>query len=149
AELLRTPHAGELAGPDSVRACVDVLGADRIQHGIRAAEDPALLEMLAERYVCLDVCPTSNIVLGSVSAYDQHPLPVLLDSGVRVSLNADDPVMFGCDILSEYELCRDRFELTDDQLARIARDSMLASAAPASAVEAALADIDAWRTSAG
>ena len=146
--LLRTPHAGELAGPDSVRACIEVLVADRIQHGIRAVEDPALLELLVERDVCLDVCPTSNIVLGSVAAYDEHPLPALLASGVRVSLNADDPVMFGCDVLSEYELCREVFGLNDDQLARIAHDSLLASAAPADTVVTATEGVEAWQRSA-
>lgn len=142
--LLRVPHAGELAGAASVRMCVEMLGADRIQHGVRVLEDPAVVELVIANDVCLDVCPTSNVVMGFVLSYDEHPLPALVDAGLRVSVNADDPVSFGCDILSEYELCRETFGLDDRALARIARDSLLSSAAPAEIVAAGSARIDAW-----
>lgn len=146
AGLILTPHGGELAGPDSVAACLDVLHADRIQHGIRASEDEALMERLRESDTCLDVCPTSNIVLKSVTGFDVHPLATLLAAGVPVSLNADNPVMFDCTILSEYELARDVLGVSDAQLADIARASVRASGAPANVKETALLDIGAWIT---
>lgn len=144
AGLILTPHGGELAGPDSVAACIDVLHADRIQHGIRASEDEALMERLRETGTCLDVCPTSNIVLKSVASFDVHPLPVLLAAGVPVSLNADNPVMFDCTILSEYELARDVLGVSDAQLATIATDSVRASGAPADLKQNALGKIAEW-----
>ena len=143
AGLLRAPHAGELRGPDSVRAALDVLGADRIQHGVRAVEDPALVERLAVAGVCLDVCPTSNAALG-VFPLDGHPLPALLDAGVRCSLNADDPLLFGPGLLEEYEIVRDAFGFNDERLAWIARCSVEASGAPDTVKKDALAGIDAW-----
>jgi adenosine deaminase len=144
AGLTLTPHGGEFAGPESVRACVEVFGADRVQHGIHAASDPVLLDLLRERGVGLDVCPTSNVVLGAVESLGAHPLPRLLGAGVACSINADNPVMFDCTIASEYELCRSAFALSDAQLADVARASVAGSAAPADRVKAALTGIDAW-----
>ncbi|MDQ1358637.1 MAG: adenosine deaminase [Acidimicrobiaceae bacterium] len=144
AGLLSTPHAGELAGPESVIGALDALGADRIQHGVRAVEDPALVERLAESGVCLDVCPTSNLLLGVVPSLDLHPLPALLDAGVRCSVNADDPLLFGPNLLEEYELCRTEMGFDDERLAFIARCSIEASGAPAALKQQALAGIDAW-----
>jgi aminodeoxyfutalosine deaminase len=97
------PHAGEAAGPESVRGALDVLGADRIRHGIRAIEDPGLLSELASRGIVLDVCPTSNVRTGVVRSLAEHPLPALLAAGVRCTVNTDDPAMFGIDLGSEYE----------------------------------------------
>jgi adenosine deaminase len=144
AGLLSTPHAGELAGPDSVRGAIDVLGADRIQHGVRAVEDPALIERIAAEEICLDVCPTSNVLLSVIPDLESHPLRRLLDAGVRCSVNADDPLLFGPGLLEEYELCRTQLQLTDDQLAQVARSSLLASGAPEQVRKQALIDIDAW-----
>jgi adenosine deaminase len=144
AALLSCPHAGELAGPASVIGALDVLRADRIQHGVRAIEDAALVERLAADGVCLDVCPTSHCMLSVVAAIEDHPLPALLDAGVRCSINADDPLLFGPGLLEEYELCRDRLGLTDDQLAFVARCSIEASGAPPSLKATALTAIDAW-----
>ncbi|MBL7490274.1 adenosine deaminase [Frankia sp. AgB1.9] len=144
AGLLSTPHAGELDGPASVRGAIDVLFADRLQHGIRAVEDPALVEVLAARGTVLDVCPTSNLQLSVVPSLAEHPLPELLAAGVRCSINADDPLLFGPSILREYELCRDTFGLGDDLLATCARSSVTGGAAPAEVQAAALAGIDAW-----
>jgi adenosine deaminase len=87
-----------------VRAAVEELGATRVAHGIRAAEDPAVLEFLAEQDVTLDVCPTSNLLLGVVPSIEAHPLPTLLAAGVRCSLGADDPLMFGVGVHDEYGL---------------------------------------------
>ena len=144
AGLLRTPHAGELAGAESVRGAVDVLGADRILHGVRAVEDPTLVAELAERGTVLDVCPTSNLLLSVVPSMEEHPLPVLLDAGVRCSVNADDSLLFGPGILDEYETCRSVLGLSDEQLASVARASIEGSAAPESVKTPALAGIDAW-----
>ena len=94
AGLLSTPHAGELCGPESVIGALDALGADRIQHGVRAIEDPALVARLADQGVCLDVCPTSNLALSVVDRLEDHPLAALLAAGVRCSVNADDPLLF-------------------------------------------------------
>jgi adenosine deaminase len=142
--LLSTPHAGELDGPASVRGALDVLGAHRLQHGIRAVEDPGLLDELVARGTCLDVCPTSNVALSVVPSLAAPPLPQLLAAGVRCSINADDPLVFGPGCLEEYELCRRELGLTDEQLATCARASIEAGAAPAEVKAASLADIDAW-----
>ncbi|MGI9147087.1 MAG: adenosine deaminase [Chloroflexota bacterium] len=144
AGLISAPHAGEHGGPDSVRGALDALGARRIEHGVRAAEDPWLLERLAAEEVCLDVCPTSNVQLRVTPNYAQHPLKPLLDAGVQVSLNADDPLFFGSGVLAEYELARHTFGLDDATLARIAASSIRASGAPESIKVTALAAIDRW-----
>jgi len=144
AALLAVPHAGEVAGPASVRAALDALGAHRIQHGVRSVEDPTLVNRLAEDGICLDVCPTSNLQLGVISDIQLHPLPALIQAGVPVSLNADDPVIFGCTILDEYEVARRRFGFGDEVLARIAADSIRASGAPDWIRRRAFAGIDAW-----
>jgi len=144
AGLLATPHAGEHGGPESVRSALDALGAQRILHGVRAVEDPRLLERLAAEDVCLDVCPTSNVHLQVVPTIRDHPLPALLAAGVKVSLNADDPTFFGSGLLGEYTLARDVFNLDDSALAHIARCSILASGAPESMQTSARAAIDAW-----
>jgi adenosine deaminase len=148
AGLVAAPHAGELSGPESVWAAVDALGASRIAHGVRAVEDPRLLDRLVARGVSLDVCPSSNIALGVVPDIARHPLPGLLAAGVRCSLGADDPLMFGASLLDEYELARDALNLTDDQLAGLARTSIETSGAPAELIASALAGVDAWLASA-
>ena len=142
--LLSTPHAGELAGPESVIGALDALGADRIQHGVRAIEDPALVQRLADSAVCLDVCPTSNIMLSVFPSFAEHPLPALLDAGVRCSLNGDDPLLFGPNLLEEYELCRTEFGFDDLRLAHLARCSIEASGAPDDLKRRALAGVEDW-----
>jgi adenosine deaminase len=101
----RTAHAGEVAGPDSVREALDRLGVERVDHGIRAIEDPALVARLARDGVPLAVCPTSNLRTGAVPALAQHPLRRLYEAGVRVTVNSDDPTFFGASVLDELELC--------------------------------------------
>ncbi len=102
--LASVPHAGETVGPASVREALDVLGADRIRHGIRAADDPALTAELAERGIVLDVCPTSNLATGAVASIEDHPLPKLMAAGVACSISTDDPAIFDTDLNTEYEL---------------------------------------------
>ena len=144
AGLLSTPHAGELCGPESIRGALDALGADRIQHGVRAIEDPELVQRLADHGVCLDVCPTSNLSLGVVDQIEDHPLPALLSAGVPVSINADDPLLFGPGLLEEYELCRTVLGLDDADLAGVARSSIEASGAPDDLKADSLDAITAW-----
>ncbi len=97
------PHAGEHAGPASVRGALEALGADRLRHGIRAVEDPGLVRELAAREIVLDVCPISNVCTKAVTSLEQHPLPQLVAAGVRCSVSTDDPAMFGTDLSREYE----------------------------------------------
>lgn len=97
------PHAGEAAGPESIRGAIDVLKADRIRHGIRVVEDQALLEELVERSVVCDVCPVSNLRTGVVASIDTHPLPEMVAAGVLCSISTDDPVMFDTDLIRDYE----------------------------------------------
>ena len=144
AGLLSTPHAGELVGPESVWAAIDVLRADRVLHGVRAIEDPELVAELATRGTCLDVCPSSNVVLHVVPDLEHHPLPALLAAGVSCSINADDPLQFGPGLLEEYELARERLGLDDAALAGCARSSIRASGAPDDVQATALAGIEAW-----
>jgi adenosine deaminase len=102
-----TMHAGEWAGPASVRAALE-LPITRISHGVRAIEDPALVDELARRGITLECCPTSNVVLGVFSSYEEHPLRRLADAGVRVTLGSDDPPYFGASIGGEYDIARQR-----------------------------------------
>jgi adenosine deaminase len=144
AGLLSVPHAGELEGPASVRGALDALGADRIQHGIRVVEDPELLARVIGESVCLDVCPTSNVLLAVVASMAEHPLPALLRAGARCSVNADDPLLFGSGLAAEYEVCRLELGLSDLELADVARASVAYSGAPEGLKAPALAGIDAW-----
>jgi adenosine deaminase len=147
AGLLSVPHAGELAGPESVRGALDALGADRIQHGVRAIEDTELVRRLADSPVCLDICPTSNVMLAVAASIEAHPLPALLDAGVRCSLNADDPLLFGPNLLAEYEVVRARLGLDDAALAYIARCSIDAAGAPDELKRRARSTVAAWSAS--
>jgi adenosine deaminase len=113
-----TIHAGEWAGPDSVRAALE-LPVTRISHGVRAIEDPALVDELAARAIVLECCPTSNVVLGIYPSYEQHPLVALRDEGVRVTLGSDDPPYFGATIAGEYEICEARMGLSEAELREI------------------------------
>jgi adenosine deaminase len=144
ADLLLVPHGGELAGPDSVRACLDDLHASRIGHGVSAAADPVLLRRLAESQTTLEVCPTSNVALGVAASAQDVPLRQLMDAGIAVALGADDPLLFGPRLNAQYELGRQVYGLTDIELASLARMSVRGSAAPADVQKELLAGIDTW-----
>ena len=118
-----TVHAGEWAGPESVRAALE-LPVTRIGHGVRSIEDPALVEELAERGIVLECCPTSNVVLDLFPSYEDHPLPPLMDAGVPVTLGSDDPPYFGASIGGEYAVCRERFGFDDERLRGITRTAV-------------------------
>jgi adenosine deaminase len=142
--LLSTPHAGELESGRFVADSVELLGANRIGHGVRSFEVPGLVDRLAAEGVCLDICPTSNIMLSVFPSYAEHPLSALLDAGVRCSLNGDDPLLFGPGLLEEYELVRKEMGFDDERLAAIARSSLECSGAPAEIKAAGMAGIDRW-----
>ena len=101
--LASVPHAGEVAGPPSVRGALEELQADRIRHGIRAVEDPGLVREIADRRVVLDVCPISNLRTRVVTSLEEHPLPQLVAAGARCSISTDDPAMFGTDLGLDYD----------------------------------------------
>jgi adenosine deaminase len=113
-----TIHAGEWAGPESVRDAL-TLPVTRIDHGVRAIEDPLLVRELAEREIVLNTCPTSNVVLGVFESYERHPLPLLRAEGVKVTLGSDDPPYFGATIAGEYEVCAERMGLSEHDLREI------------------------------
>ncbi len=144
AGLLSAPHAGELAGPESVRGALDTLAPDRLQHGVRAIEDRELVARLADSDIVLDVCPTSNLLLSVYPSFADHPLPQLLDAGIRCSLNGDDPLLFGPGLLEEYEATRTGMGLDDAALASIARASIDGSGAPEQLKASARRSVDDW-----
>jgi adenosine deaminase len=147
AGLMAVPHGGELSGPASVRACLDELHADRIGHGVAAADDKDVLERVAAARVTLEVCPSSNVALGVAATPADVPLRRLLDAGIGVALGADDPLLFGRRLTAQYELARRAHGLSDDELAELARMSVRGSAAPAPVASRLLAGIDAWLSS--
>ena len=124
-------HAGEHAGAESVRAALELPGVARISHGVRAIEDPALVTELAQRDIVLEVCPTSNVVLGVFPDYASHPFPALREAGVPLTLGSDDPPYFGASIGGEYAVARDHFGLDDAALVDITRTALRRSFAPA------------------
>jgi adenosine deaminase len=119
-------HAGEWDGPESVRSALE-LPVARIGHGVRAIEDPALVDELAARGVVLECCPTSNVVLELFASYEQHPLPRLREAGVRVTLGSDDPPYFETSIGGEYAVCAQRFGFGDAVLRDITRTAIEAA----------------------
>ncbi|MDI1462653.1 adenosine deaminase [Catellatospora sp. KI3] len=144
AGLIAVPHGGFFEGAWHVRACVEQLGAARVGHGLTAHADPATVELLAERGVALEICPTSYPPLG-VAELAGLPLRSLLAAGVPVALGTDDPLLFGHDLSGQYALAREHLALTDEDLAALARHSITASAAPADRKARLLAAVDDWR----
>ena len=121
-------HAGEAAGAPSVRAAVEVLGAERIGHGVRAMEDPAVVALLADRRIPLEICPTSNRLTGAAPADRVHPLGALDAAGCVITIDADDPALFGTTLLDEYAYVAQAFG--EAAIVRFARNAIDASFAP-------------------
>jgi adenosine deaminase len=144
AGLWAVPHGGELCGPASVRACLDELQADRIGHGVAAAQDGVLMGRLAAGGTTLEVCPSSNVALGVAADAADVPLRRLYEAGVPIALGADDPLLFGPRLTAQYEIARQVHGMTDEQLADLARMSVRGSAAPVQTATRLLADIDRW-----
>ncbi len=147
AGLRSVPHSGELLGPQHVAATLDALAPDRLGHGVRSAEDPAVLARVVDAGVALEVCPASNVALGVYPTLDRVPLRTLVEAGARVALGADDPLLFGPRLAAQYESARTDHGLDDAALAHLARSSVEASFAPAEVKARLLAGVDAWLTS--
>jgi len=130
AGLHSVPHAGESTDARSVWDALDALGAERIGHGIRSVDDPLLLERLAAQGIPLEVCPTSNVATRCVPDLAAHPIAQLRDAGVVVTVNSDDPPMFGTTLNREYEVAADLLGLDETGLADLARTAVDASWAP-------------------
>jgi adenosine deaminase len=128
AGLMIVPHGGFYEPAWHVRECVELLGADRIGHGITAAADPATLELLAERGVAIELCPTSYPPLGVVGSMREVPLRAFIAAGVPVALGTDDPLLFGGSLDDQYAIARDMLGCTEEELGLLARQSMAASA---------------------
>jgi adenosine deaminase len=124
AGLRVTVHAGEAAGAASVRQAIEQLGAERIGHGIRAIEDPAVVRLLIERNIPLEICPTSNLQTSTVASYAAHPLPALLRAGVIVTLNSDDPGISAIDLPHEYRIAQQALGLTSAELRQIQHNGL-------------------------
>jgi adenosine deaminase len=120
-------HAGEGGGPDSIREAIDVGHAERLGHGIRVLDDPALVDEVRERALPLEVCPSSNVALGLVPSLRAHPLPRLREAGLTVTVNTDIPVAIGTSPATEYTRVRDAFGYDDAVLADLARAAIDAS----------------------
>ena len=125
-----TAHAGEAAGPDSIWGALN-LHAERIGHGLTAAQDPELVEELSTRQVPVEICLTSNLRTGCCKSLAEHPVRNYFDQGVMITLNTDDPAIFGTSLSREYQIARDNFAFTDEHLRELARNSFEASFLPA------------------
>ena len=144
ASFVAVPHAGETVGPESVRGALDALGAQRIGHGVRAVEDPALLLALKERQIPLEVCPASNVCLHVYRRMAEHPFPHLDRMGLLLTLNSDDPPLFNTTLVQEYAALAAEFGYGRTDLARLARNAFAASAAEPEVKARLLAEFDAW-----
>ncbi|MEH0936567.1 adenosine deaminase [Micromonospora psammae] len=148
AGLRSVPHAGETTGPQTVWDALRDLGAERIGHGISAAGDPELLAYLAERRIALEVCPTSNVRTRAVPHLAEHPLKRLVDAGVLVTINSDDPPMFGTTLNDEYAVAARLLDAGPDRLAALARDAVTASFLEPAEKARITAEIDAYAATA-
>ena len=142
--LHSVPHAGETTGPQTIWDALEVLGAQRIGHGISAAQDAVLLRHLADNGIPLEVCPTSNVRTRAVASIQEHPLATLVASGVQLSINSDDPPMFGTTLNNEYLVAASLLGLDEEGLRELARNAVQHSFAPASLRSALLGEIDSY-----
>ncbi|MGE5601589.1 MAG: adenosine deaminase family protein, partial [Nitrososphaerales archaeon] len=124
------PHTGELSGPDKIWETIRLLKPRRLQHGVRAIEDPSLVAYLRKQRIGIDLCPTSNIRLGVYPDYASHPLRQLWDEGLLVTVNSDDPPLFNTDLNNEYEILVTHFGFTADELAQASLNGVAASVLP-------------------
>ena len=139
-----TAHAGEEAGPESVWGAIRDLGAERIGHGVRSIDDPHLVDYLVEHQIPLEVCPTSNLRTGVIAHWDQHPVRRLIDAGVMVTINTDDPAMFDTTLAGEFENLEEHFGLDETALKRLSLAVIDASWADDATRTRLKGDIEAW-----
>ncbi|MEU3314500.1 adenosine deaminase [Streptomyces sp. NPDC048387] len=144
AGLHSVPHAGETTGPQTVWDAIRDLGAERIGHGTSSTSDPELLAYLAEHRIALEVCPTSNIATRAVADLDEHPLKEMVQAGVLVTINSDDPPMFGTDLNNEYAVAARLLGLDERGLAQLAKNAVEASFLDPAGKAALTAEIDAY-----
>lgn len=130
AGLRSLPHAGETAGPDSIWGALRDLGAERLGHGVRCLDDPSLVEELRTRQIPLEVCPTSNLCLGVAPSLAEHPLPRLLDAGLLVTVNSDDPPLFNTTLTDEYLRCAAAYGWDARRVERLALNAIQAAYLP-------------------
>jgi adenosine deaminase len=148
AGLRRTAHAGEEGPASNIRDALDLLHAERIDHGIAVVQDPDLVARVAAEQVPFTVCPVSNVRLRAVPALAEHPLPAMIEAGMLVSINSDDPPYFGAYIDDVDDAVTAAFDLTRDQRAALAAASFRGSFLPPERVAAYVAEVEAWRTTA-
>lgn len=146
--LHSVPHAGESTGPATIWDALEHLGAERIGHGISAADDPRLMQHLAERNISLEICPTSNVCTKSVPSLAEHPLPALVAAGVPVSINSDDPPMFSTTLNHEYEVAAELLGVGRSGVTELARSAVQASFLDDAGRRLLLAEIDDYEAAA-
>lgn len=144
AGLHAVPHAGETTGPQTIWDAITLLGAERIGHGTTAAQDPALLEHLAASGIPLEVCPSSNIATRAVERIEEHPITTFRDAGVVVTVNSDDPPMFGTTLNREYAIAADLLGLDEVGIGELAKTAVRASFAEEAFQAGLCAEIDAY-----
>ncbi len=147
AGLHSVPHAGETTGPQTIWDALEQLGAERIGHGTSAVQDPRLVEHLVEHRIPLEVCPTSNIATRAVDVLENHPIKQLYDAGVHVTVNSDDPPMFGTTLNREYEIAADLLDLDAAGVTEVAKNAVAASFLPESDKATLVAEMDAYLAS--
>ncbi|MFD7231248.1 adenosine deaminase [Streptomyces sp. NPDC059881] len=144
AGLRSVPHAGETTGPETVWDALNDLRAERIGHGTSSTKDPKLLAHLAEHRIPLEVCPTSNIATRAVATLDEHPIKEMVEAGVLVTVNSDDPPMFGTDLNNEYAVAARLLQLDERGVAALAKNAVEASFLDAAGKARIAAEIDAY-----
>lgn len=142
----RVAHAGEAASSESVWGALRKLGAERIGHGVRSIEDEDLIKYLAKNQIPIEVCPTSNVCTRAVASLKDHPIRLLFDAGVKITLSSDDPTFFCANIVDEYNLLRERFGFTDQELLQIARNGFEEAFLEENERKKLLTNFDQWRT---
>jgi adenosine deaminase len=130
AGLRSAPHAGELVGPDNIVKALRLLGAERIGHGVTCLQDPDLVAELRDRQIPLEICPTSNVCLKVAHNMREHPLPQLIESGLFITLNSDDPALFNTSLTDEYQIAAKTFGLTREQIEHISLNAVRAAFLP-------------------
>jgi len=144
--LRSVPHAGETTGAQTIWDALNVLGAERIGHGTSAATDPELLAHLAATGIALEVCPSSNIATGAVDRLENHPIRKFRDAGVTVTVNSDDPSMFGTTLNGEYEIVSDLLDLDKPAIGELAKAAVRSAFVDEAYKDALCAEIDDYVT---